>query len=94
MSPGARRVSRHPFLLLRKQNQLSHPRIGVIVPNRHCASLVQRNLIKRLIRESFRLIREQLPAEDLAVLVRRDCRAASRHTLGGTLDSLWRELRG
>jgi ribonuclease P protein component len=40
-------------------------RLGVVVPKRFLKAAVRRNLVKRLGREQFRLLRAQLPQSDL-----------------------------
>lgn len=40
-------------------------RLGVVVPKRFLKAAVRRNLVKRLGREQFRLLRAQLPQNDL-----------------------------
>ena len=42
-------------------NGLAHPRLGLIVGRKHGNS-PQRNRIKRLLREAFRLMQHELPA--------------------------------
>ena len=44
------------------------PRLGILISRRHAAAAVDRNRIKRCIREAFRL--EQETIADLDVLVR------------------------
>lgn len=42
----------------------SSARLGLIIPKRFASRAVTRNTIKRVIRESFRHLRHQLPARD------------------------------
>jgi ribonuclease P protein component len=43
------------------------PRLGMLISRKHSASAVERNRIKRCIREAFRLEQENLGAMDLLV---------------------------
>ena len=47
------------------------PRLGIAVPKRHIKTAVQRNRIKRLIRESFQVNQGRLSNKDVVILVRR-----------------------
>ena len=64
------RESRGPLTVYALPNELGHPRLGMSV-NRKVGTAVRRNRIRRLIRESFRLLQHDLPqGYDLVVVVR------------------------
>ena len=46
-------------------NTLGHARLGIIVGRKTARRAVQRNYMKRLLRELFRLAQPQLPAADI-----------------------------
>ncbi len=56
------------FLLLARENNQNHPRLGLIVSKKKIRKAVSRNRIKRIIRDSFRLNQHQLPDVDVIVL--------------------------
>jgi ribonuclease P protein component len=64
------RESRGPLMLYALPNELGFPRLGMSV-SRKVGTAVRRNRIRRLIRESFRLLQHDLPqGYDLVVVVR------------------------
>ena len=64
------RESRGPLTVYALPNELGHPRLGMSV-SRKVGNAVRRNRIRRLIRESFRLLQHDLPTGyDLVVVVR------------------------
>jgi ribonuclease P protein component len=65
------------------------PRLGIAVSKRVDPHAVGRNRIKRLARESFRVIRERLPAGDYVLLAQREAAAANNGQLMRALDALW-----
>ncbi len=66
------KVNNKAFTLLARKNDLNHPRLGLIVAKKNLKFAYQRNLVKRLIREEFRISQTQLAAYDLVILTRRD----------------------
>ena len=64
------RESRGPVTVYALPNDLGHPRLGMSV-NRKVGTAVRRNRIRRLIRESFRLLQHDFPqGYDVVVVVR------------------------
>jgi ribonuclease P protein component len=58
------------FVLRRAENAVGYPRLAVRVAKKVVKASVARNRIRRLVRETFRLRRAQLPARDFLVTVR------------------------
>ncbi|MBP8867731.1 MAG: ribonuclease P protein component [Propionivibrio sp.] len=66
---GFRKALRSPHFLLhwrtRTVAEAQYPRLGLVVAKKLLPRAVDRNLIRRLTREHFRLLRQGLPARDL-----------------------------
>lgn len=73
-------------------NELGHARLGLAISKRVSKRAVERNRIKRLLRESFRRIRHQLPAVDLMVMAREQAAGQPGPQLLAELDGLWKKL--
>lgn len=85
------RLNSHPFLLLAVCGCTEESRIGMVVGKRHAKRAVDRNRIRRLIRETFRVL--HLPcATDVVILARPGAGACDSQTLTGSLDQLWSRL--
>jgi ribonuclease P protein component len=54
-------------LVMARPNQVGHPRLGMVIAKRLLARAVDRNRVKRCIRESFRQVLPELPACDFVV---------------------------
>lgn len=57
--------------ILGRLNSLGHPRIGLTVAKKNVRRAHERNRIKRLTRESFRLRQHELPAMDFVVVAKK-----------------------
>ena len=86
------KVSCHQFLVLAISNRQSQSRLGLVIAKKHVSGAVQRNRIKRLIRESFRLVANGLPGLDLVVLARKDADKLDNRALTEKLNGLWKDL--
>ncbi|WDU53372.1 ribonuclease P protein component [Taylorella equigenitalis] len=65
-----RMIKRGVFLTLHyAQNNLGYPRLGLVVAKKFFKKAVQRNAVKRVIREEFRLNKSNLQHLDLIVRV-------------------------
>ncbi|MCR3755687.1 MAG: RNase P protein component [Sodalis sp. Psp] len=84
------RASTPCITILGRLNMLGHPRIGLTVAKKHVKQARERNRIKRLTRESFRLHQHFLPAMDFVVIVKRGVADLDNHALTQVLEKLWR----
>jgi ribonuclease P protein component len=75
-----------------QNNALGHARLGLAISKRVSKRAVDRNRIKRLLRESFRRVRHRLPAVDLMVMAREQATTMSGALLLLELDALWLKL--
>lgn len=82
-------VQHSNFLILAKFNTLGHPRLGVIIAKKNVRLAVNRNHLKRLMRETFRNKQHHLPAIDAIVLARRGSDTLSKENTSEILNSLW-----
>lgn len=80
------------FHLRYRPNGLPHARLGLAISKRASKLAVERNRLKRLLRESFRRIRDQLPPVDVVVMARDQAVSLSNADLLAEADALWRRL--
>ena len=64
------KVSHPQLLILARPNALDFPRLGLVIAKKHVRTAVNRNRIKRRIRECFRLKQHKLSGIDAIVLAR------------------------
>ena len=80
------------FTLLAIENDYNHPRLGLAIAKKNIRKAVTRNVIKRVVRENFRLQQHLLINIDIVVLARRDAANASPVVLRKSLDKHWLRL--
>jgi ribonuclease P protein component len=73
-------------------NELGHARLGLAISKRVSKRAVERNRIKRLVRESFRQVRHRLPPVDLMVMAREQAANVPGPQLLVEIDALWKKL--
>lgn len=78
--------------MLARANDLTHARIGLAISRRSVPRAVDRNRIKRIVRETFRQQLISLPALDIVIMARPDARKLNSAELHRTLDRLWLRL--
>lgn len=87
-----RRFGNGFFGVIANWNDQGCARIGLAVALRAVGSAVERNRVRRIVRESFRLHQHELPAVDLVVSARDRARNAPRAELRSSLDALWKKV--
>ncbi|OGT37775.1 MAG: ribonuclease P protein component [Gammaproteobacteria bacterium RIFCSPHIGHO2_12_FULL_37_14] len=86
------KVSNHYLLALFKPNQRSYPKLGMKIGKHLIKRAVDRNQLKRIIRESFRHHQEVLKGLDIVVLIRSKCRPLEKKIWRNDIDALWQVL--
>jgi ribonuclease P protein component len=93
---GSRLASRN-FVLVAAPNSAGHARLGIIAGKKAAPRAVDRNRVKRLIREVFRGACSSLGSYDITVQLRSDFRAelnaSVREELGSLLQSFIRRTQ-
>lgn len=88
----SRRFSDACFAIYIRNSGGSIPRLGLSIAARIIGNAVQRNRIKRLVRESFRQHQHELPAVDIVVNARSGARDAENTVVTRSLEKHWRTV--
>ena len=89
----ARRSRDDVFTVLARSNDQGAARLGLAISKKHCKLAVQRNRIKRVVRESFRAHPAGLPRIDIVVLNQPTTHRAGNRKLYDSLAKHWQTLR-
>lgn len=90
-SPSGKLPGRNVLLLVRK-NQLPHARIGLVIGKKSVKLSVERNRIKRQLRETFRLHQMELTGWDIVVIARKGLADQDNAELAKQFAKLWNRL--
>jgi len=80
------------FTLLAIKNDFDHPRLGLAIAKKNIRKAVHRNMIKRAVRENFRMQQQSLGNIDIVVLARSEAADASLELLRKSLEKHWLKL--
>ncbi len=88
----SRRISVRHFLAEFSPNEQATCRLGQAVSRRVSKRAVDRNRIKRLVRESYRHARSELPCVDILMIARTSAVDTASAELRQDLTNLWKKL--
>jgi ribonuclease P protein component len=81
------------FSILARLNAVGAPRVGLAISKKCAPRAIDRNRLKRLARESFRLARARLPNVDIVVTCRRTATTAPNALLAISLSAHWQRIQ-
>jgi ribonuclease P protein component len=87
-----RRTRDELFTLYAVHNGLAHARLGVSVSRKTAARAVDRNRLRRQVRESFRYSQHALAGLDVVVLANAPARLAEHRALQESLTRHWQNI--
>ncbi|MBT8767304.1 ribonuclease P protein component [Pseudomonas boanensis] len=90
-SPTGKVPGKH-VLLLARDNGLDHPRLGLVIGKKAVKLSVERNRLKRQIRESFRHNLESLAGWDIVIVAKRGIGDLENPELRHQFAKLWKRL--
>ncbi|MCE7761961.1 ribonuclease P protein component [Pseudomonas putida] len=80
------------LLILARENGLDHPRLGLVIGKKSVKLAVQRNRLKRLMRDSFRLNQQLLAGLDIVIVARKGLSEIENPELHQHFGKLWKRL--
>lgn len=80
------------LLICYRPNQSGYAKLGIMLPKRFVKRAVDRNGIRRVIRESFRLNKEKLKSLDIVITIRSEWGALDKKALRHDIGSIWQRL--
>ena len=85
-------INASPLQVLAASNSLDMPRLGLVIGKRVAPRAVDRNRVRRLVRESFRLHAAMLPALDVVVMQKQRAIPGQPTLVSELLENVWRRL--
>ncbi|PCI60502.1 MAG: ribonuclease P protein component [Gammaproteobacteria bacterium] len=80
------------FTVLIRENSINNNRIGFAVAKKRVKLAVQRNRIKRLVRESFRLNQHDLPIVDIVIMAKSGIDKLDNQAISLQIEKIWRKI--
>jgi ribonuclease P protein component len=80
-------------MVIARPNDLGHARLGLAVGVKSAGNAVNRNRIKRVVREAFRRRQQELPSVDMVVNARPAAGKATNSQIDASVSALWARIR-
>ena len=88
----AKKLNFREFSVYVRSNKLDHPRLGLAISKKSAKKAVTRNLIKRIIRENFRVSQDNLIGWDIIFVAKFAAGQSSRQQLHIVVQSIYKRL--
>ncbi|WP_343183560.1 ribonuclease P protein component [Buchnera aphidicola] len=85
----AYKIQFHEIIILGRINQINNPRLGISISKKNVKKSSNRNYIKRLIREFFRLYQNNFLLMDFIVIVKKKILKFEKNIFLKKLQYLW-----
>lgn len=86
------KVSCPQLLILAIKSGYEDPRLGLVIAKKHIRLAVERNRLKRLLRESFRKHQQLLIEMDIVILARSGSDRLDNENFVTLVEKLWQDL--
>ncbi len=86
---NAKRFGNACFTVLARENNVGYARLGLAISRKCAKRAVDRNTIKRLFRESFRLNQHALPAVDIIAMCKPAALKLNKEAMRHQIDKQW-----
>jgi len=87
------RFGNKSFTVLARENNLSHPRLGLAISKKCAKQAVDRNRIKRIFRESFRIHQHLLPSVDIIAMCKPNVLLLNKKEMHAQIESQWQFMQ-
>lgn len=92
MFSNGQRQSDATFTCISLVNTEGLPRLGLVVTRKNVRRAVDRNRLRRVVRESFRLHCATLPSRDIVVMLRSGAERQPNPALRDSLERHWQRM--
>ena len=83
------KLERSEMIILGRINQLQYSRLGLSISKKNIKYAYQRNYLKRLIRESFRLSQHKIIGMDFVIIVKKNAIKLNINMCKKMLEKVW-----